>query len=190
MTAFLRPFRELCQERGHTIILVHHFRKAGDRARGSSSLEAAVDGWWSFKPGRAVPGGHHPVNAKVTLRDGDDQRFGVKFDVDPTTGIFSMTHRVVRDDDDEGEADAPASPGQGYKKRAPGKRTNLLKAMQGVRDLLIARPEHAWSKSALADELGISRTAGIEAVNAWIAEGMVAEPEKGYTHRWIGPVTP
>lgn len=150
VTNFLRPLRELCQEKGHTIVLIHHFRKAGDRARGSSSLEAAVDGWWEFKPGRATPGQHHPVIARVTLRDGDDGTFGVKLIVDKATDQLSLTHKVTKGDEDEEDEVEP-----GYKKKTGG-RTSTIEAAGRVTALLVQEPDKHWTLTSISDELGIS----------------------------------
>jgi len=178
VTNFLRPLRELCQSKGHTIILVHHFRKAGDRARGSSALEAAVDGWWSLKPGRAVAGGHHPVNANVTLRDGDDCRFGIRFEVDKATGLIGMTHRAAKDDSDDDEVEEA-------KARKPSKKRQSTMEVAGkIRALLIQQPEQVWTQGRLADEIGCSVPTVGNAIAELRSTGNIEEPEGAWGYRY------
>jgi hypothetical protein len=56
MANFLRRPREITHRTGSTTIFVHHFRKLGDRMRGSGALEGGADGWWNVMPSEKEKG--------------------------------------------------------------------------------------------------------------------------------------
>jgi len=103
MIASITPFREAALVAERNFILIHHFRKAGDMARGSSALQGAVDGWWDIYP---VDGEPELTHVEVTLRDGPPHEFGIRtvFNEDN-----SITHEYV---DPSETKDRKAEPGK------------------------------------------------------------------------------
>ena len=67
MGNLLRPYREWAHATGATIILVHHYRKAGDMMRGHTALNAGCDGWCGVAPAQ---GDADLLLLDWTLRDG------------------------------------------------------------------------------------------------------------------------
>ena len=45
ITKLFKRYRAPCLKTGSTVLLIHHFRKDGDKMRGSGAMNAAVDGW-------------------------------------------------------------------------------------------------------------------------------------------------
>jgi len=72
ITSFCDKLRTITKQGRTTIVLVHHFRKAGDTLRGSSAWEASVDGWLNF-----VPGSGGLRHLSWCLRDGEPGEAGV-----------------------------------------------------------------------------------------------------------------
>jgi len=81
MAGLIRPFRDAAQKCKRLIILVHHFRKDGDMARGSSALQGAVDGWIDIFPGEE----QDLKLLSVTLRDGPPFEIGVQLSFTETS---------------------------------------------------------------------------------------------------------
>jgi hypothetical protein len=62
--------RSFAQDTGSTVVIVHHFRKAGDTMRGSIAIQGSADGWWDLKRGD-----DGTVGVYCTLRDAEDSDF-------------------------------------------------------------------------------------------------------------------
>lgn len=71
----LSELREFAHSTGSLVFLVHHFRKQGDTARGSSAIQGSVDGWWSI-----TPSSDDGIDIEWTLRDAEGGRIGVAID--------------------------------------------------------------------------------------------------------------
>lgn len=49
MTRFLDRYSHAARTSRSAILVTHHFRKSGDTMRGSTAIEAVVDGWWYMR---------------------------------------------------------------------------------------------------------------------------------------------
>lgn len=48
VTALLTRLQNIAQKQRISLLITHHYSKAGDKVRGSSAFEAAADGWWTL----------------------------------------------------------------------------------------------------------------------------------------------
>lgn len=86
VTRFLYEHEELVNVGpGSVLFWLHHFRKAGDRMRGSTAYEAAVDGWFESFP----TDDKDTLRIEVTLRDGESKVLGARFMVE-ADGTFAF----------------------------------------------------------------------------------------------------
>lgn len=126
MIAAVVPFRAAALKCKRCFVLVHHFRKAGDMARGSSALQGAVDGWWDIYP---VAGEPNLTHVEVTLRDGPPVEFGVRTTFN---GDGTVTHEYVDPDETRNRKEEPkAASGRGRAKLADADlREEILTALR------------------------------------------------------------
>jgi hypothetical protein len=76
LTNMLRPYREMCQRHGHSLMLPHHHARERDTYRGSGAIAAAIDGWWNV----TLPPSDKTITLLTpTLRDGNAEPWYVKF---------------------------------------------------------------------------------------------------------------
>lgn len=176
ISRMLKQYRQLAQEKGHTIIFIHHKRKEGDLMRGSGALNGATDGWWDFTPGR---GG--TVTVKSKLRDAHEQRFGLEIRED-NRGQFVVTAK---------QAEEP--PPKERSHRPNGDDSNdhvkVTKSARMIRDLLRARPTEFWTVASIAEEIGKHRNTVTNALQALEDMGQVEPPagragEGGHGYRF------
>ena len=90
----LKKFRAAIQESGSTLIIVHHFRKDGDKMRGSTALNGAVDGWIN-----SFTKGQNRVQLEFTDRDAVMKPIGLEMLVTGTeeSPKFSFVEREVEE---------------------------------------------------------------------------------------------
>ena len=72
----LKDYRSICHSGSGSIIMSHHFRKDGDRMRGSTAFEAGVDGWVNVFKNKSSP---NFVKLQWTMRMGKGGETGCDF---------------------------------------------------------------------------------------------------------------
>lgn len=150
--------RSAAQKSRSTILLIHHFRKAGDTMRGSVALEGSSDGWWLLH--RKKRSG--VVRVSVTLRDAEDTETAFEM-VHEQDQLTFERHQLPAEEDDD-------SAGTAERER--------------IVALLQARSPATLSQQALADALDMSKSAVQMHVAALEKAGRVSRPggkKGGYT---------
>jgi hypothetical protein len=66
--------RSFAQSTESSVLVIHHFRKAGDVMRGSGALEGSSDGWINV----TLPSDRRGVELDCTLRDAEDFALGIE----------------------------------------------------------------------------------------------------------------
>lgn len=142
--------RSVVQKSRSTILLIHHFRKAGDVMRGSVALQGSSDGWWLLKREERSA----VVKVSVTLRDAEDTEFA--FEMVKDGDALRFEHRTL----DGGSSAKP--------------RANPLR--ESVHSLLLDRSPVALSQADIASELSVKRGAVQSALTALEKSGYVTRP--------------
>lgn len=128
--------RRAAQASGSTIVLVHHYRKAGDTMRGSVALEGSSDGWWDLKPwGRGKL-----MRLHCTLRDAEDTE--VAFEIVSEGDKLTFERREVPRDDSGNKAKRA---GEDLKQR--------------ILSFLGAKNPEGKSQLAIAKAMGVAKSA-------------------------------
>ncbi len=86
------PIRRSVQASGSTVVIIHHFRKAGDTMRGSVALEGSSDGWWHLNRKR----GSRVVRVSCVLRDGEDTE--IAYEMVKDGGAVTFAHRTLNNE--------------------------------------------------------------------------------------------
>jgi len=93
MTPFMATLREFAQRQRCAVVLVHHYRKAGDMMRGSTAIEAGSDGWWDVAPDIEDP---NKKLIKWTLRDGPPGEQGALVEFGEGTSLKAIDADEVK----------------------------------------------------------------------------------------------
>ena len=157
---FLEQLRQLIASTGITIVLIHHFRKTGDRMRGSSALEGATDGWWDVTP---VEGQRGVTKIAYTLRDGESGVVGAHL----TVAGQASGQRFVLDPIDLA--------------LLPRSRTGRPSPITALRSYVAGNGSRSWrTKIDICVAADVGQKNGSAAIDELLATGELVRDDAGY----------
>lgn len=159
MARLLKTYRDIAQHTGAAVLIVHHFRKQGDRMRGSSALEGACDGWWNIRPD-----GKH-LRLQIEMRDGPECE--ISYDV-----RYEDEHVTI-------QAISELRDGHSKVKARTTKATETVDDIEPAADLqrvvnsVLAKAEYPLSKSEIAKRSGKNTQKVRAYLNQRIEDGFI-----------------
>jgi hypothetical protein len=188
MAGLMRILREVSQAATCTIVVIHHFRKAGDRMRGSTALEGAVDGWWDVTRCEQQP---QRRLIRGTLRDGPP--FVLEVEIQIGDGGIRLVPVEEAIGEDAVEEHAEREEAAKKAEKVEDESDLLTEALQAVTAMLQSDEYRGMYPSikVLRKRLSIREERVSAALHSLLREGLVVQGAGGKGWRWCGedPIT-
>lgn len=171
MRTVLHAYLQLAYHSGWAIVIIHHFRKAGDTLRGGSMIQGATSGWWEVRHQQGSP----VKQVEWFLRDGPMGGAGFEVVTPPASeGFWRIESREMPNY--SAAPEGQNGNGNGSSRQPSARRPARLtdeELGQRVLTAMDAAPEQLWTVEDVRGQLSVATAVATRVLRSLATNGLV-----------------
>lgn len=180
MRTVLHAYLQLAYHSGWAIVIIHHFRKAGDTLRGGSMIQGATSGWWEVRHQQGSP----IKQVEWFLRDGPSSGTGFEVVTPPAPDVWRIEAREMPNYAATQEGQTPNGRGGNQQATAARRPARLSDEELGQRllEAMDRAPDQVWTVETVRSQLSVGTQIATRVLRTLVEQGAVR-----YSARRAGP---